>query len=142
MNTHLPATARLAWPLAALVVLVGLTGCMAFGTYSSETTMGVDEIAIMTLKDTPLTLIFLRVEDDSRCPADAECARAGEATVVIQAETDDGIEEISMFAGRDKAGSVKLGVYTITLEGLLPDPPSQGGVEQSEYQASFRVTRR
>lgn len=132
----------MAWLLFALVVLLGLTGCMAFGTYSSGTSLYIGDQVTMTLKDDTLTIIFLRVENDSRCPSDTECPAAGEATVVIQAETPNDSEEITLFAGRDRPDRVKFGVYTITLERLLPDPPPQGGVEQSEYLASFNVTRR
>lgn len=89
-----------------------------------------------------LTVTFLEVRDDSRCPADVQCVWAGE--VVLSAETiQAGVGETwQLHSGEQGGGSTRaeLGSYRLELLGVAPEPRTQGDpIAPGEYRATFRV---
>jgi hypothetical protein len=89
-----------------------------------------------------IELAFHRVADDSRCPSGAQCVTAGTAVVVMQLVAqgfDPG--QIEFIVSPGGGGEVVLGVYTLHLLALEPDPPSEDGVDAGDYRITFNVSR-
>lgn len=87
-----------------------------------------------------IVITFLRVEDDSRCAADVQCVRAGEAFVVLSTTVGGGapVESRSeMVSGTPTV--LNIDRFTLTLLELRPDPPPVGGVGQDQYELLLRI---
>lgn len=90
--------------------------------------------------DGRLTVGFHDVAEDSRCPADVQCVRAGEAVVVLRlSEAGHRPAELTLRTtpGED---AVTVGAYRVELVGLDPAPRS-GRSPPETYVATLRVVR-
>jgi hypothetical protein len=69
-----------------------------------------------------LVAVFLRVENDSRCPEGARCAWAGEVTVAVELRpgTQKPRPARLVLGGRDVTSSVEAGGYTVRLVSVPP----------------------
>jgi hypothetical protein len=87
-------------------------------------------------------LAFHRVANDSRCPSGAQCVTAGTAVVVMQL-VGQGFDfgQIEFIVSPGGGGQVLLGIYTVNLLTLEPDPPSESGVDASDYRIAFNVSK-
>lgn len=84
-----------------------------------------------------LEVVFLSVEEDSRCPKDVQCIWAGR----IRARFSAGGEEFGLALPGDaqapNAGVV--GSYIVTLLDIKPAPVAGERIDQSAYTATLRV---
>ena len=87
----------------------------------------------------PLTIKFVRVSGDSRCPADAICVLGGSATVVIAVASGLANQSYDLRTG-DMQPVVHDGL-TIALVQLMPYPFSARTIAPDEYRATLKVTR-
>ena len=92
------------------------------------------------IADTGLSIRFVGVRGDSRCPADAVCIQGGDAIVDI--------EVLSFGGGRQgyelHTGNLQPVVHeglTIALVKLEPYPFSSRTIQPDEYRATLLVTR-
>ena len=86
-----------------------------------------------------LRLTFDRVAADSRCPLDALCISAGDATVVLNASRDSGAPvplELHTMTGFQ----VSYSNHTIRLTALQPYPRSDRQPRSIDYVATLVVT--
>lgn len=79
-----------------------------------------------------LTLRFVSVLEDSRCPADVQCIWAGRVVVVIEARADEEAPQeltLGLPGGitPDAPEQQALGAYTIRLVSVDPYPATSGG---------------
>jgi hypothetical protein len=82
------------------------------------------------------------VLDDSRCPGDAICVTAGDATIRIHVSDRRVITIVDKYELRIySAKSVNHGDVTITLVDLAPYPFHSRPFDPSEYRATLRITR-
>ena len=87
-----------------------------------------------------LSLKFLGVANDSRCPADALCVTGGSARVDIQVTAFTGaVQIISFETGEPKA--IQIGALTIALVQLSPYPFSTQPINPADYRVTLRVIR-
>ena len=88
-----------------------------------------------------LTVRFIRLVSDSRCPGDALCIQAGDAEVAIET-TVFGLRqtaELALVAPAKR--STTHGSYTVTFETLEPYPfVSRGPIAPGDYRATFLIT--
>ena len=83
---------------------------------------------------------FVRVTNDSRCPADVQCIRAGEAFVTISTSVDSGEkQESTIEMGPGASAMLEVDRFTITLLELRLGPPPAGGVAQDHYELVLRI---
>jgi hypothetical protein len=104
----------------ALCLLVLLSGCAAGGGIQPghDYTMAVDQRA--ALPDGS-TLHYLGIANDSRCPADVQCIRAGDADVLFAYANRSGeASRISLNTERTPAATVDR--WRIDLVALAPGP--------------------
>jgi hypothetical protein len=93
------------------------------------------------IEGTDLSLTFIEVASDSRCPEDVDCLRAGEAIVLFQAKATGGPSEDMTFKVPPKGSAAsRFQQYEIGILGLEPPTDSQRKLEQDEYVAEVRVS--
>lgn len=128
---------------ASVLCLIAVTSCGR-----NPTTPGVplDEPFTLTVGETaslegvPLTVKFLGVSGDSRCPADVFCIQGGDATVQIRVAGGFG-NEYDLHTGDSSRATVVHGSFTIALVDLQPYPFSSRTIAPSEYRATLTVGR-
>lgn len=87
---------------------------------------------------TGLTIRFVGVSGDSRCPADALCVLGGDAVVLIEASTGAAPVQLDLHTGNDRP--VSHGRFTIALVELSPYPFSARPINPGDYRAKLRIT--
>lgn len=93
----------------------------------------------VSLEGTSLRVTFVRVDGDSRCPADAVCIQGGDATVRLAVVDDGRSRDVELRTGNVQP--VRSGDYTFLLEQLQPYPFSSKAIDPGEYRLTLRVTR-
>jgi hypothetical protein len=86
-----------------------------------------------------LTVRFVGVSGDSRCPADALCVLGGSATAEIAVASGLSSQSYDLRTG-DMQPVVHEGL-TIALVQLMPYPFSARPIAADEYRATLKVTR-
>jgi hypothetical protein len=86
-----------------------------------------------------VTIRFVGVSGDSRCPADAICVLGGSATVAIAVASGLSNRSYDLRTG-DMQPVVHDGL-TIALVDLMPYPFSARTIAPDEYRATLKVTR-
>jgi hypothetical protein len=88
------------------------------------------------------TLItFVSVTNDSRCPTDVTCVRAGDATVHLRVQAAGmGPQDLTLVFGDPAKESAQFEGYTVTATDLAPAPVSTRTIAQSEYRVTLVVT--
>lgn len=86
---------------------------------------------------------FIDLIEDSRCPSDVVCIRAGQATIRVSIKVDGqdaGQPTLTVGAGEAKAYAT-FGRYSIRLVGLEPYPVSTVQTDRSDYVAGLVVSK-
>jgi hypothetical protein len=87
-------------------------------------------------------LTFERVSADSRCPMDALCVWAGDATVAVTVKAPAGTAEARELHTEPGRSQMPFSDYTITLAALAPYPRSSQTIQPADYSATFVVSVR
>ena len=128
----------------AMLCRLAVTSCNATGPTSSgpinqELVLAPGQSAPITAAG--ITLRFLGVPTDSRCPADVMCVLPGSASVDIQV-TSFASAQISFV--RFETGNLKpfqIGPLTLELLQLAPYPFGVQPINPADYRATVRVRR-
>jgi hypothetical protein len=147
-------TGRTGGALAAALLLTGLlTACPADpsapdvpGTVVAEVVPG-DTFRLapgeaVALEGTDLTVQFVGVTSDSRCPEDVTCVWEGDASVVAHTIRAGQERVWLLHTPGETIGprSVDVGDgWVLELTGLLPAPRSDRPIAARDYRAEFRV---
>ena len=86
-----------------------------------------------------LSLRFIGVTGDSRCPADAICVQGGDAIVRISIMSNGATAERDLHTGNMQPVSYE--AVRVELLQLEPYPFSSRTIRPDEYRATLRVTR-
>lgn len=88
-----------------------------------------------------LTLRFVKVEDDSRCPVDVTCVWAGDATVHLEARAK-GVSPsaLALHVAPERGQSAQVDRYVVTLVRLTPQPRSDKPISPTDYRAEISVS--
>jgi hypothetical protein len=126
---------------AFAVALLALSACKTTTPASPtpidrQLTLAAGEIA--RLAD-GLTVRFTGVPADSRCPGDAICVWAGDATVRLEVTAASGRVERELHTAR--AQPVSHEGATIDLVSLDPYPFQSRPIQPGDYRATLRVRR-
>ena len=131
--------------ILALSCLLGATGCDEKSPVgptvplNEQFTLALGQMA--SLQDTSVTVQFLRVSGDSRCPADAVCIQGGDALVHIRA-VNGSTAEYELHTGDQSRAAATHRDIRIELVQLQPYPFSSRTIPADEYRATFTATRR
>lgn len=127
----------------ATIVFASLFGCDS--TTGPSISIGQDVTLApgdrATISGTSTRIRFLRVEGDSRCPADAVCIQGGDALVKIDVQSGSAAA-VPFDLHTGSMAPVTYRDYTIALVSLTPYPFSSKTIAPDEYRATLRVTRK
>jgi hypothetical protein len=87
-------------------------------------------------------LTFERVTADSRCPMDAICVWAGDATVAISLSRSGTAAESRELHTQPSGSQISYADYTIALTSLSPYPRASQDIRPNDYLATFVVNVR
>ncbi|MEQ1757341.1 MAG: hypothetical protein ABL986_03410 [Vicinamibacterales bacterium] len=94
----------------------------------------------VSVRDTSLTVTFLRVSGDSRCPADAICIQGGDAIVHVRVDASSAAE-YELHTGDQARASVMHAGFRITLTEVQPYPFSSRPIQPGDYRVTLVATR-
>ena len=143
-----------------LVTVVTLVACQATPVPPLAVEQGVEfalapgEMA--TITDAGLTIKFISVLNDGRCPSDIECTESGPVQISLSIQKDNGTAEdlvMQTFTDNDgRSPAVEFeGIedrivyegYLIRIVGVLPYPVKLStSIRQNDYRVSFVVTEK
>ena len=93
-----------------------------------------------TAKTGRITVKFLELLEDSRCPADVNCIWAGVGRIKIRLSRNGNAAEFELNTNQKDKPAVFQG-YTITLKSLTPYPTTTSKYSQSAYTATLVVSK-
>ena len=110
--------------------------------------MGIDERFTLSAGDsariasTNVTLIFVDVQGDSRCPADAICIQGGDAVVRVRATGGSRTQTLELHTGDSSRASAQYEDFKVALAELQPYPfSSRPPIAAGDYRATLVVSR-
>jgi hypothetical protein len=94
------------------------------------------------VSSTDVTLTFVDVQGDSRCPADAICIQGGDAVVRVRASGGSRTETLELHTGDSSRASAQYQGYKVALTELQPYPfSSRPPIGAGDYRATLVVSR-
>jgi len=88
-----------------------------------------------------ITVKFVSVTEDSRCPADANCIWAGNATVQVKITSRNGGSKMSVMNTTTGPTGDQFNGWAIYLTSLTPSPNSRKALDPKKYVATFEIKR-
>ena len=138
------------WTLLSILgALPSVAGCRSSSTGLDAELRGVPNDTVITLRlgqelrapDIVMTIAFLAVRNDSRCPVDVVCVWQGNAEVEVGVALGMGpTAPYVLNTGLDPR-AVALGTYQLTVADLRPASVSYRGIPQDQYVATLRLQR-
>lgn len=132
---------------ALLLALPLMAGCI--NTFRTGPVPGTDEDQQVeiplgqtrTFDEERLAVGFGTVLEDSRCPTDAQCVRAGNARVgLILQERGEATRSVELNTAENPRRVSHEG-YVIEVVGVHPSPTTAGPPDQESYVVILRITR-
>lgn len=130
-----------------LLGVLALTACAVVGTNAPQTKtvdVGSDfELSpgqTAVVEGGALTVSFVKVNEDSRCPINAVCVWQGNVATALLLGATAGEKTPVTLHTTLTPHAARSGSYTIALTGIQP-AKKQGNIPQADYVATFRVTR-
>ena len=94
------------------------------------------------IKSEDITVTFLNVTADSRCPADVMCVWMGQADIELSVQKGDEESTLSLSIGGDSSPEESIfDMYLIQLIELAPYPYSTDVIQPDEYTATLKITK-
>lgn len=129
--------------LAALMLfwIFAFIGAQKQVSLGKEFELKVGEKAVVDGES--LTINFVEVKDDSRCPRGKTCVWAGNAEVVatVYSTADSGKKAELQLNTNLKPRTVSFGKYEIHLVGLNPYPDGDSPPDKNNYTAVFLIKK-
>ncbi|HUG41856.1 MAG TPA: hypothetical protein VMM12_15310 [Longimicrobiales bacterium] len=99
--------------------------------------------AVATLPSADLSVRFIEVSSDSRCPVDVTCVWEGDAGVAVETARDGREDVWALHTPTEALGpaAAELDGYVLRLLGLEPAPHSERRTAPGDYRATLRVDR-
>jgi hypothetical protein len=93
-----------------------------------------------TLTKSKLTIKFVSLIEDSRCPTDAQCIQAGNARIQIEVKKGSASKTFEI-STNPKSQAVSFGGYAINLIDLNPKPATNIRINRFGYKAIIAVRK-
>src|SRR5687767_4066909 len=90
---------------------------------------------------TAITVSFVGVPEDSRCPTDVQCVWAGNGAVSLVVTDETGARSTVILNTTLSPRSARVSGYEINFAGLKPEPKQGSPIPLANYVATLRVTR-
>jgi hypothetical protein len=123
-----------------LLLTIAIAGCASTsvaptGPFSKEVTVAQGKTVSVV---DGVSLKFVAVSGDSRCPADAVCIQGGDAIVKLEVTSGNDARDVELHTGNMQP--VTSGNLTIELVQLTPYPFSGKTIQQEDYRATLKVS--
>ena len=105
-------------------------------TAPGSVTLAVGESASL---DGGLSVKFLRVAEDSRCPKGEQCIRAGNARVELEVRSGAEPERSIVLNTTEGETEAEVGRRVLRLDGLAPVPVSGRTISTENYRLTLSV---
>lgn len=122
--------------LLALAVLLSFTFASAQSAEQITIKTGQQKVT----KTGRITIKFLELIEDSRCPADVNCVWAGIAKIKVQLNKNGKTSVVELNTQNEK--STVFRGHTITLRDLQPRQSTTSKYSQSAYSATLIITKK
>jgi hypothetical protein len=138
----------------AILLLLAAAGCLGSGMPpaqpdskpAAETEQSVSERVELRVRassvvpGTRLTLTFVSVRDDSRCPTGVTCIWEGDAIVRLRAElAGEAPAQLELHTNSRFSQEGTVGALTVTLVSLDPYPEVDKPIAQDAYSATLQI---
>ncbi len=119
---------------------------LAFGAFlqieaQAKQTVTVQINRQKTLPKSKLTIKFVSLLEDSRCPTDVRCIQAGNARIKIEVKKTGGGQQSFEINTNSQPQFINFAGYTINLTDLKPAPATNIRINRSGYRATFAVIK-
>jgi len=128
--------------LAAVFACLSLAGCSAAPSAESHAVADLEAPftlapgAAVAVKSTSLTVRFVSVTEDSRCPRDVTCVWAGEVKALFEVDDTKAKSKIELREGDSGAA----GPHRLTLVSVEPKPVSTARITPQDYRVTLKVS--
>lgn len=127
-------------------ILLGLLLIFCLGALQSAEAQPRQQITLQVGKQAKLfnrdlTVQFVSVLDDSRCPRDVQCISAGNAKIRIKVRKDFGRWQTFDLNLNGNNTVLNFRNYQIDFTNLTPYPGSNIRINRFQYRATLRITR-
>ena len=136
-NTFLPRAACVVALLFVDSACTASTAPLVTVALGADVTVATGESA--AINPGGLTITFLSVTSDSRCPTTVQCVVAGSARVLLQATTAGGVIRTVGVETQSPMDTVTFDTYRIVLRRLAPVPTTTSPIPSALYRATLRV---
>ena len=90
--------------------------------------------------ESKLSVRFVELVEDSRCPRDVNCVWAGNAKIKVRVTKNGRSHELTLDTNGQKQSAVAEG-YSIKFTGLTPEPRSNIRINRNGYVAHFEIVK-
>jgi hypothetical protein len=127
-------------------ILIGLLLFFSFIALQSTEAHAAQQITLQVGRQTSLfnrdlTIRFVSVLNDSRCPKDVQCISAGNAKIRIKVRKDYGRWQIFDVNLNGNNSVINFRNYRIDFVDLAPDLRSNVRINRFKYRATLQITR-
>jgi hypothetical protein len=123
----------------ASVLAVTAAACASSPTAPIDTTVTLAPNKTSVIGN--LSVKFIGVTIDTRCPANALCIQAGDAYIALEATVASTRRSFELQVLNPTRREVDFRDYTIAVESLSPHPFLPMPIEPEDYRVTLRVTR-
>lgn len=122
------------------LILMLVFGSVQFAAAQKDQSLTVKINQQKTIPGSKVTIKFVSLMEDSRCPRDVRCMWAGNARIQIQVTKgrESKTFELNSFL---KPGEITFAGYDIKFAGINPKPPSTVKIDRNDYWAAFTVSK-
>jgi hypothetical protein len=125
--------------VASLILILGL------GIIPASAARRAESISVQVNKEkrfpkAKLSVRFVELVEDSRCPTDTNCVWAGNAKIKIRVTGHGRSHDFTLDTNGQNQAVVTEG-YSIKLVGLTPSPRSNVRINRNGYVATFEATK-
>jgi hypothetical protein len=126
--------------IAGIIAVLAATACSNDPTAPLDRAFTLDVGQTVSVDDAELSIKFVRVTEDSRCPSNVQCVWAGNGQIEIEARDDAQPNSLALNT-MEGAKEVVVGQYRIQLLALDPAPVAGQPIPANNYRATLKVTR-
>jgi hypothetical protein len=123
-----------------MLAVLAMTACSNDPTAPLNRAFTLDVGQTVSVDDAELSIKFVRVTEDSRCPANVQCIWAGNGQIEIEARDDGQPNKLSLNT-MEGVKEVVVGLYRIQLLALDPSPAAGQNIPTGSYRATLQVRR-
>jgi len=126
-------------------IIAGLMLVLAFGTVPASASKRVETVSVQINKEkrfakNKLSVRFVELVEDSRCPTDTNCVWAGNAKIKVELKKNGRSQVLTLDTNGPNQTKNAEG-YAVRLIGLTPTPRSNIRINRNGYVATLSVEK-